>query len=975
MKKFICLTAAFALFTLFGASAQSGGIKAVIIDAETQEVVNGAEVEYFNTNSPNSKKYEVSAGNGNVNIKSLRSGTYQLNIRFLGYNELSKEVRVGSSVVDLGKIELTSDAQQIESVAVEVQAMRTSQKGDTVVYNAAAFKVTADADAATLLSKMPGITVNSDGSVNAQGERVGRVFVDGKEFFGEDVATTLNTIPAEMVGQIEVYDKLSDRAEFMGIDDGQGYKAINIVTAADKKIGIFGRLSSMYGYSDKYYIGGNANIFDEKQRVSVTANFNNINRQDFSFSDILGAIGGGGGGRIGGQSGLSTIQSAGANYSTETDKMELQLSYSFSNIRNKNYTTRDSENFTNSEVIQLVESVNSSASRNQSHSISGLFNYNFNSRNRLRLRPNFSIQNNESNSYSTSKTQNKIGTQAPTLVNERLTKGNNNGFGLSGSMTALWMTRLSDKGTTLTIDASLNIGDNRSDALPEQYIFNTEQDLDKLINANYDVISPLASFIYNQKNDSRNKSMRLGSNLSLNHPISNKVQLSFEYRFNYNNSDSKRNSYMWLPDKLDFNPNIDPDLSNIYLNRNFTHNIGPSLRINTGIGNISAGVTYQISDMHSERQYPQSSQGTIERTFHDFSYNVNARLNLNRQNMLNVSASSSTSNPSITQLQDVTDVSSLSNITSGNPNLKPTFSNSARANYVYSNIAGGRTFMVSANYSNTLNSIVDSLVINQPDFIIPATGEKLGAGNQFVKPVNLDGRWSASGNISYGFPVNFIKSNFTINGGASISESPSIINGDVNTMQTVTYNGGVQVGSNINEFVDFTIRYNGSYSISSNSSELRARNNNEYMSQSASAQLRWIFWKGITFTGNVSYSQYKGITTDYNTETTLINIYFGKKLFKSQRGELSIGVNDLLDQNKAFSRSVSATSISNSTSMVMGRYVAVQFIYNLRSFQASSSNGSRIQMGGRGGRGGGFDNMGGGRPMGGGGRSGGGRPF
>ncbi|MBR6813102.1 MAG: TonB-dependent receptor, partial [Tidjanibacter sp.] len=541
----------------------------------------------------------------------------------------------------------------------------------------------------------------------------------------------------------------------------------------------------------------------------------------------------------------------------------------------------------------------------------------------------------------------------------------------------LWMTRLSDKGTTLTIDASMNIGDNRSDALPEQYIFNTLVDLDKLKDMEYDEIIAQGNpfMIYNQKNNSRNKSMRLGSNLSLNHPISNKVQLSFEYRFNYNNSDSKRNSYMWLPDKLDFNPNIDPDLSNIYLNRNFTHNIGPSLRINTGIGNISAGVTYQISDMHSERQYPQSSQGTIERTFHDFSYNVNARLNLNRQNMLNVSASSSTSNPSITQLQDVTDVSSLSNITSGNPNLKPTFSNSARANYVYSNIAGGRTFMVSANYSNTLNSIVDSLVINQPDFIIPATGEKLGAGNQFVKPVNLDGRWSASGNISYGFPVNFIKSNFTINGGASISESPSIINGDVNTMQTVTYNGGVQVGSNINEFVDFTIRYNGSYSISSNSSELRARNNNEYMSQSASAQLRWIFWKGITFTGNVSYSQYKGITTDYNTETTLINIYFGKKLFKSQRGELSIGVNDLLDQNKAFSRSVSATSISNSTSMVMGRYVAVQFIYNLRSFQASSSNGSRFQMGGRGGRGGGFDNMGGGRPMGGGGRPGGGRPF
>ncbi len=970
MKKSICLTSLFALFTLFSLSAQNnGGISATIIDAETKEAVNGAEVEYYNQNTPDNKRYEVSADKGNVQIRSLAAGTYNLTIRFLGYKEYTTEAKVAGQMVNLGNIELQSDAQQIESVAVEVQAMRTSQKGDTVIYNAAAFKVTADADAATLLSKMPGITVNTDGSVNAQGERVGRVFVDGKEFFGEDVATTLNTIPAEMVDQIEVYDKMSDRAEFMGIDDGQGYKAINIVTAADKKIGIFGRFSAMYGLPDRYYAGGNANIFDEKQRISLTGNFNNIGRQDFSFSDILGAIGGGAGGRIGGQSGMSTIQSAGVNYSTETDKMELQLSYSFSNIRNHNRTTRNSENFTNSEVIQLVESVSASTSRNQSHSISGLFNYNFNTRNRLRLRPNFSIQNNRSNSYSTSRTENKVGNETPTLVNERLTKGNNDGFGLSGSMTALWMTRLSDKGTTLTLDASMNIGDNRSDALPEQYIFDERhENLQDMVDYDYSQLSQLASFIYNQKNDSRNKSMRVNGNLSLNYPITRKTQLSFEYRLSYNNSDSKRHSYLWLPKELDFSPDIDPDLSNIYINRNYTHNIGPSLRFNTSVGSISAGVTYQISDMNSTREYPQSSQGTISRTFQNLEYNLNARLNLDRQNMVIVRMSSNTNNPSITELQDVTDLSNLSNITSGNPSLKPTFTQSANATYVYSNIAGGRTFMLMGNYSNTNNSIVDSLVINQPNFIIPATGKPLGAGNQYVKPINLNGQWSASGQISYGFPINFIRSNFTINGGANISERPSMINGSVNTMQTVSYSGGIQVGSNINEFIDFSIRYNGSYSISRNSSELRAASDNKYFNQSASAQLKWIFWKGITFTGNATYSQYKGITTDYNTETTLINLYIGKKLFKSQRGELSIGVNDLLDENKAFSRSVGATSIVNTTSMVIGRYYAVQFIYNLRSFQASSANGARnMMMGGRGGRGN-FDGLGGGRPGGGRGR-------
>ena len=145
---------------------------------------------------------------------------------------------------------------------------------------------------------MPGITV-SDGTVEAQGESVKKIFVDGKEFFGEDVTTAIKSLPAQAVDRIEVYNKLSDAAEFSGMDDGEGYKALNIVTHANMRQGQFGKLYAGYGYDadtktearNKYVIGGNANIFSGDSRVSVIGLFNNINQQNFSFEDILGVSG------------------------------------------------------------------------------------------------------------------------------------------------------------------------------------------------------------------------------------------------------------------------------------------------------------------------------------------------------------------------------------------------------------------------------------------------------------------------------------------------------------------------------------------------------------------------------------------------------------------------------------------------------------------------------------------------------------
>ena len=203
------------LFFAVAAFAQKGAVSGTVLDADTGESVAGAVLEVAPVKTPDQKQYFTSGYKGAVAIPSLPYDEYRLTVSFLGYNNYETTFRVAAGKQNIGRIELKPGV-QIETVVKEAKALRTSQKGDTVSYNAGAFKVTNDADVEGLLKKMPGITV-SDGTVEAQGEQIKKVFVDGKEFFGEDVTTAIKSLPAQAVDRIEVYNKLSDAAEFLSL--------------------------------------------------------------------------------------------------------------------------------------------------------------------------------------------------------------------------------------------------------------------------------------------------------------------------------------------------------------------------------------------------------------------------------------------------------------------------------------------------------------------------------------------------------------------------------------------------------------------------------------------------------------------------------------------------------------------------------------------------------------------------------------
>lgn len=928
------------LLSVVAATAQNtGSLTATLRDAKSGEGVNGAVVELLNT-ATNTSSHHISGYKGAVEIKNLAPAEYRLKITFLGYREYETKVKItASKSVNLGVIKLKQDATVLESIEVKGY-MGTSSKGDTVSYNAASFKTARDASVEGLLSKMPGVTVNSDGTVDAQGESVQKVFVDGKEFFGEDVSTTIKSIPAEMISKVEVYDKLSDKAEFTGLDDGEGYKAINLVTKLGKRKGVFGKVYGSYGLPDKYTAGGNVNIFNGDQKFSVIAMANNINQTNFSFEDIVGATSSGSGSMGGGhrgpsrnffvhpQAGIATVQSVGLNYSNEwKDKLELQGSYFFNHSNTINEQTIDKQTFSGEEdgYTEVLHSNGSSLVDNYNHRMNLRLDYTISKTQSLRLRAGIGLQQ-----YDNRNTTNSLTTNGTTGagLKEMVEQNNDLRTGSYGNIFALYRLRLGKPGRTITASTRFNWNDYNSLSTPL-----------------YQFTIPTDS-TYQRQIDSHTGSNRIRGEVSYTEPLSDKAQINIEYEFSHKLDDQNKLATVNI-DGTEY-PTLGELLSNISNSYYTIHEVGPGINFSSKKVKFSFRVNYQYSLLDSKQTLPAGI--TQNYTFNDLTYQGNATVNFNAANALRIRMRSYTSNPSISQLQEAVDVHS-SSYTAGNPDLKPSYSHDLNLFYTNTDIESGRTLMLHGGIWGKTRSIISAMQMNNPDYEIEQLdGQRLGEGNTFLTYENHSGldSWNSMAGISFGFPLNIIKSNITLNSFVNFSSTPSKINDQLNIMRGANYSGGVQIGSNVSENLDFTFHYSLSYSINNQNSSLGSQQN-RYFSQFAKAEMKWIFWKGITFTANGTYNQYKGITDDYNEEILLCNAYLGTKLFRDQRGELSIGINDIFNQNKDFKRTVGANYIQNTTNLAIGRYAAVQFVYNIRWFGKGSSAKDFDNIGGMGG--------------------------
>ncbi len=994
MKRIFILLLA-AMFALPSYAQQKGKVVFSLTDAGSGAGVMGAVVELYPTAKPDNKRYYTSGLNGAVEITGLAYGSYTMVATFLGYEDTTKEFTLGQANKNLGKIAMKESSTRIETVVKAAKALRASQNGDTLSYNAGAFKVSNDADVEGLLKKMPGITI-SNGSVEAQGETVQKIFVDGKEFFGEDVSTAIKSLPAEAVDRIEVFNKLSDQAEFSGMDDGEGYKALNIVTKSNMRQGQFGKMYAGYGYQPKtdevtshhkYMVGGNVNVFNGDSRISAIGLFNNINQQNFSFEDILGVSGnsgGGGGGRRGRsvgdymvrqQDGVAAVNSIGLNYSDvwgRKDNVKFQGSYFFNNTTTKNLST-DNTWYEDPSPVGTLYAEGRSRITNNNHRLNARLDWKISRNQSIMSRTSFSYQG-----YDPTKTT--LGYQygqSGLLFTDDYS--HNDYYGINFTEFLQYRVKLGKAGRTLTVDGRFNYLDNHSkkhtssnEASAERYdttegsLYNQYMN-EYIYSGNWRGLSELSGLyspLY-QYVTAPTRTYSIRGAFVYNEPIARNMQLSFQYRFNYEDQNKDQRAYYTDADFK--NPEVNELMTKTSQSGYWKHRIGPGFRYSKNKNTIVANVYYQRSSL--DGSIGGSQKDKIGKSFNNVTYFGMINYAFNQENTIRMFFRSSTDNPSVTQLQNIFDVSTPQYLSIGNKNLNPSFTHRINFHYIHSNVEKGRTFMWMFSMQHQQNYISGSTWYNTNGFDLSQFGDvevPKKADGSYYKPQritsyeNMDGYWNLRTHVSLGLPLTFMKCNLNLMAGVNYSVIPSAIyqtaeSGNVlqnmidhkyttNHANNIGYDASVTLGSNISENIDFTLSWNGTCShawntAAKNSAGSNVKNN--YFYHTATGSLKWVFWKGFTFTASCSYVQYIGFTNKYDESYVLCNLYLGKKIFRNQLGEIQIGVNDVANQNTAFARNTGSGYTQNLTNSVIGRYFCVQFVYNLRHFGKRGSKDTK----------------------------------
>lgn len=934
-------------FGLFSAQGytQSGFISGKVTDNEDEESLVGANLILEKASDTAARYYAVSDEYGNFRFSSLDSGDYLLEISYIGYQSLKQTVSLASGGKDLGILTLKKDTTRLKEVIIEEQVVPVRMKGDTTQFDAKAYKTNPDANAEDLIAKMPGIIVEN-GTVQAQGENVQRVLVDGREFFGDDPNLALKNLPAEVIDKIEVFDQMSEQARFSGFDDGQTTKTINIVTKVETRNGVFGQVYAGGGTNERYKSGGNINRFDNEQRLSVLGLANNVNQQNFSNEDLLGVlnsggnrrrrVGGGrgqpgrsgGGGRsfrggnnadnflVGQQNGITTANSIGINYMDQWGKkLSFTGSYFFNKSDNTAIEQLSRETFLTKGNSQFYDENNQNETLNLNHRLNLRMEYQIDPYNSIIFMPGISFQDNEATSNFIG--ENSSCTHEPISQTNDLAVRDKSGYNINSNL--LYRHRFKKRGRTFSANFRTQ--------------FNESDGTDRL-NALNAFFNPggLQNDSINQQTLTDVNGYTLATNLVYTEPIAGKLQLQLSYNGSYSENISDRKTYH-LPSQISEVNLLDSALSNEFENDYMTHSVGTGLMLRTDKMILRGSISYQSAILQNDQLFPEIA--SLDRNFNNVLPRLMIRYNISSNKNLRIFYRTQINVPSVNQLQHVIDNSNPLSITAGNKALRQDYSHTFITRYSHTHTEKSRSFFAFFMLRNT-NNYIASNTFTAPSDTILQDGIILNQGSQFTQPVNLNGYWNLRSFVSYGVPSGWLQSNLNFNTGITYNRIPGIINEAKNISKTLNLSQGVVLGSNISQQVDFTVSYTANYNIVNNS--VQPDLNNNYFLHTSGVKFNWIFWKGINLRNELSHQLYRGLSDEFNDDFLLWNVSLGKKLFKNQRGEIRATVFDLLDQNISISRTVTESYVEDLDTQVLRQYFMLSFIYNIREFKLSVEN-------------------------------------
>ncbi|MDE5740383.1 MAG: outer membrane beta-barrel protein [Bacteroidaceae bacterium] len=966
------ILAALCMIGSLSAIAQSKfNVSGTILDQETNEAVMAATVRVLSLPDSAMAGGAATDANGAFSIKNIKKGKYAVKITYIGYQErvmpLDLTNKEEGKNVNIGYIRITSDSKLLKEAQVVANVAQMQVSGDSLVYNAQAFRVAEGSALEDLVKKLPGAKVDDEGNITINGKTVSKILVDGKEFFLNDTKIAMKNIPTNMIDKLKTYDRKSDFSRVTGIDDGEEETVLDLSVKKGMNNGWFGNFDAGIGTENRYAESLMLNRFIDSNQFTILGGTNNTGDRGF----------GGGGGRGWGRggNGLRSSKNAGFNFATSTDKLEAG-----GNIRFR----YDGSDVWNQSSVQSFVTERGAFSNSESSNKSSANNWNADFRlewkpdtmTNIIFRPSgsFSRSKGYNNSESASFNDNpyevtddplgdainhlkEVEGLLDLIINTNINRSQSfsENRRVAGELQA--NRRLNNEGRNITLRTTGNLSGSDSKQLSAAKIDYIMAGIDPNTNNRY------------YTTPGRNKAF--SAQLTYSEPIAKKTYLQFSYKYDYSYNKSDREAFVMdattytdLAEALNrYRYNIDGaidylidnnhklfgadesdeanKLSQYSVYKNFNHTISLSFRKVTDEYNFSAGIDLLPQHSTLDYKYMGTEYPTVTRNVFNYAPNVDFRYNFDKQTNLRMSYHGRTSQPGMTNLLDITDDSNPLNITKGNPGLKPSFNHNVRLNFHTFQMEHQRGIFSWAGATMTQNSISNRTSYNTE------------TGVRTTRPENINGNWNA--NVGGGFNMSLDKSNFfTVNNFTSLNYSHNVSYLDPKQYEEdKSKTNTIGVNENLGfEFRKdwFEMGINGSVNYNSSKNSVITTGNMETWSFSYGTEFNFTFNNGFAFSTDISESSRRGYASvSMNTNELLWNAQASMSFLKGNALTVTLQWNDILKNRSNISRAIDAYQSCDSRYNAIYSYGMVHVIYKLNIFGGKNANGTEHARGSWGG--------------------------
>ncbi|MXY07198.1 MAG: TonB-dependent receptor [Rhodothermaceae bacterium] len=850
-------------------------------------------------------KFTTSASDGRFILRRVLAGEYILQITYVGFSTLRQDIELLDEDLDVGKLSMATLVEELGEVVVSADHIPFVVKRDTLEYNANAFTVRPNDVVEDLLKRLPGIEVEADGSIKAQGETVENVLVDGKEFFADTPSAVTKNLPAQAVDKVQVYDKDSDQAEFTGVPDGQEEKTIDLLLKEDAKQGLMGNLSGAIGGEQtpggRYATRVNLMRFSPNTQLSVFGNANNVGQSGIGVQDIVGMVMAGGGTSFISPGMLRSLGSGGDGFS-ESITLGLNAGHDFSenNYLRGSYSLDKQDQLRNSTTQRNELAGQNASAYGDDFSTANTDNlgHRVNLNAQVQLSPGHRIRARGTMRWSLSGlaqtgVQKTFGGQQ-LLINEAQSAVDSENTSINGSGTLTWRKKLSDSGTSLVATAGLTLSDSDeiAELLTRTGIASTGN-----IMTWQEVQQDQDQFGRTQGTDIR---------LSLTHPMENGFSILTFGEWDFSRREEDKRFY----DTRDRIRQLNPRLSRAFERTYTYYRTGIRLTRDDDSGWLALQVHLQRSQLDgtSDSNLPAVTAG-----YTHVLPEVQYRRTLKENQTVQVRYGTDTREPTLQELQPFSDNRNPLRIYAGNPDLEPETSHSVYGSFQSFDPWTYLIIFASLRTTYTRNQIVPTRSIDT-------------SLRQTVSAINSDAGWNTQMRASVGMPIRPLNIKVRLNNNLNLSTGSEFINSAENSSRIVRNGLGITISNRDQDIIELEAGIRGTYNYVDYS--INTNLNQQYINSSYTFDVSWHPTFNWTINADLRYQTYDQDVFGEVRNKALIGASL-KRLFMDERASITLEVYDLLNQNLDVSFNNSASFISERRTETLGRYLMLRLTYRL----------------------------------------------